>query len=109
MRFQNHECPLCNKVMRLKSVAGVSTFYCPDDDLEPGNNTSHYEVESDGKQTIQHMYAFPYAVDNYASATRSRVYYWKGTRWHFITEVPAILPQPQDTLKKYLELLIPNP
>jgi hypothetical protein len=89
--------------MRFKSVAGVSTFYCPD--TEGGNNTSHYEVESDGKQTIQHIYAFPYAIDNFSNATRSRVYHWKGNRWHFIAEMPYINPQSLDILRQYLHLV----
>ena len=107
MRFQNQQCPLCNKVLKLKSLAGVLTYYCPDEDTEGGNNTSHYEVESDGKQTIQHIYAFPYAIDNFANATRSRVYHWGGSRWKFIAEIPLVSPQAPDTLRQYLNLVVP--
>lgn len=108
MRFQNQQCPLCNKVLKLKSVCGVATYYCPTENTEGGNNTSHYEVESDGKQTIQHFYAFPYAVDNYINATRSRIYHWKGSRWQFLKEVPHIDPQEMEVLRQYLALVAPD-
>lgn len=108
MRFQSQQCPLCNQVLKLKSSCGVSTFYCPAENTEGGSNTSHYEVESDGKQTIQHFYAFPFAVDNYINATRSRIYHWKGTRWQFLTEVPRIDPQETGVLRQYLNLVVPH-
>lgn len=106
-RFQNQQCPLCNKVLKLKSVAGVTTFYCPDEDTADGNNNSHYEVESDGKQTIQHIYAFPYAVDNFDNATRSRIYLWDGKRWQFFKEVSYLKPQPQEIMLDLLYTVAP--
>lgn len=102
MRFQTHECPLCNQVLRLKSVAGVTVYFCPTECNQEGNYKSHYEVESDAKQSIQHIYAFPYAVDNYANSGKSRVYLWDGARWQFLKEVPFITAQPEETLLDHL-------
>lgn len=107
MRFQTHECPLCNKVLRLKSNSGVSTYFCPDECETDGNYKSHYEVELDTKQSIQHLYAFPYAVDNFANSGKSRVYLWDGNRWQFFMEVAFITAQPQESLLKHLYSVAP--
>lgn len=101
MRFQTHECPLCNKVLQLKRISGVTTYYCLDEGPE-GSYTSHYEVESDAKESIQHIYAFPYAVDNFASSKRSRVYLWDGVRWQFQKEIAFLTARPQESMLDYL-------
>lgn len=101
MRFQTQECPLCNKVLRLKSMSGVTTYYCPEEGPE-GSYESHYEVESDAKQSIQHIYAFPYAVDNFANSRKSRAYLWDGARWQFLKEIPFLTAQPQESLLNQL-------
>jgi hypothetical protein len=72
-----------------------------------GSHTSHYEVETDGKQTIQHIYAFPYAIDNFANAGKSRVYLWGETKWHFLMEVPFVTAQSQDSLLEHLYNVAP--
>lgn len=107
MRFQTHECPLCNKMLRVKVQSGVTTYYCTNEKAPGNNGKSHYEVETDGKQTIQHLYAYPYAVDNFANAARSRVYQWKGTRWSFLKEIPFINAQTHDTLLNHLSITVP--
>jgi len=110
MRFQTHECPLCKRVLRLKKMAGVTVYYCPDEFALGNNGKSHYEVEADDKQTIQHIYAYPYAVDNFANASRSRIYHWKGTRWHFIKEIPFVTARDHNDILNYLSATIPlNP
>lgn len=108
MKFQTHECPLCGEVLRFGKLAGVSTYYCRNAGIPGGNNKSHYEVEIDAKESIQHMYAFPYAVDNFANATRSRVYKWQGSRWQLLKEVPLVNPRPHDELLKHLRTFIPE-
>lgn len=97
MRFEIHQCPLCYKGMRSKFAHGVTTYYCP------AEETSHYEVETDGKQTIQHMYAHPYAVDNFIGSSKSRVYKWNDTRWKFVKEVAEIKSCLQSKLFSYLK------
>jgi hypothetical protein len=107
MKFQTHECPLCGEVLRFGKIAGVSMYYCRNVGAPGGNNKSHYEVETDGKETIQHLYAFPYAIDNYASQGRSRVYSWVGSKWKLIREVPRIQAKTQDELLAHLQSTFP--
>lgn len=108
MKFQVHECPLCGEVLRFGKVAGVSVYNCKNAGTPGGNNKSHYEVEVDTKETIQHMYAFPYAVDNFASATRSRVYKWQDAKWKLLGEVPRIHAQRHDELMQHLQTTFPH-
>lgn len=101
MKFQTNECPLCDKVLKLKKVSGVSCYYCP------AEAKSHYEVETDTKTTIQHMYAHPYAVDNYENASRSRIHQWKNDRWSFMHEVPRVVPRQTEELLAHLQRVAP--
>src|SRR5277367_1594327 len=98
--IHTNECPLCGKVLTLKKVSGVTVLSCP------VGERAHYEVESDAKETIQHFYAFPYAVDNFNNSPRSRVHLWNGSRWTFLREVPRIEPRPTDLLLGHLERVI---
>lgn len=101
MKFQINQCPLCGKVLKMNKISGVVTYYC-DSDIK-----SHYEVETDGKITIQHIYAFPYAVDNFANSTRSRIYKWRDSRWKFVEEIPQVAPRPQNELIQHLRAAVP--
>lgn len=65
MKFQINECPLCGEVLRFGKVSSVSSYFCKNSGAPGGNNKSHYEVEIDAKESIQHMYAFPYAVSKF--------------------------------------------
>ena len=85
--------------MRLKINSGVHTYYCI------GEEKPHYEVESDFKITIEHMYAFPYAVDNYESSKDSRVYRWENNKWKFIREFNRLAPEPQLQLREKLRII----
>ena len=100
IRFQTHECPLCKNVMRFGRVSGVTTYWCP---TQTDTGKPHYEVESDGKQTIQHIYAFPYAMDNYANSTRSRLFKWTDGKWKLFKEVPYITPKNSEELLTHLQ------
>jgi hypothetical protein len=84
-------------------MSGVATYWCP---VETENGKPHYEVESDGKQMIQHLYAFPYAVDNYANNNKSRVFKWNDGKWKFVKEVPFITPRPHDEILNYLKSVV---
>lgn len=101
MKFQINECPLCGVVLKFKSSHGVTTYFCSTE------MKSHYEVETDGKVCIQHIYAFPYAVDNFASSQRSRIYKWKEARWRFVKEVPRLAISRQDALLATLRTVVP--
>jgi hypothetical protein len=101
MKFQTNECPLCGKVLHLKKVAGVSVYSCL------AEAKSHYEVEMDSQAIIQHMYVFPYAIDNYDNANRSRVHRWKNNRWSFMKEVTRIQPRPAGELLGHLQTILP--
>jgi CRISPR/Cas system-associated protein Cas5 (RAMP superfamily) len=103
MKFQVNECPLCGKVLNFRTSYGVTVYYCP------AETKTHYEVETDGKETIQHIYAFPYAVDNFVNSIKSRVYTWNDTRWKFVKEVPRIVPTNQNVLLAHLQSEIPYP
>lgn len=101
MKFQTNECPLCNKVLHLKKTSGVSVYTCT------AEAKSHYEVEMDIKSAIQHMYAFPYAVDNFDNSGRSRVHRWKDNKWSFMREVALINPRPAPELLSHLQNILP--
>ena len=101
MKFQTNECPLCGEVLHLSKISSVVVYSCL---VGP---KPHYEVEWDGKDTIQHMYAFPYAVDNYIDNNRSRVHRWKNNRWNFIKEVARIQPRPAAELLGHLQAILP--
>ncbi len=101
MKFQTNECPLCGKVLKLKKTSGVSCYSCP------AEANSHYEVEMDNKTIIQHMYAHPYAVDNYENASRSRIHQWKNNRWSFMHEVPRVTPRRSEELLAHLQRIAP--
>lgn len=102
IKFQTHECPMCKTVLRFGRVSGVTSYWCPNQ-TDGGKPLPHYEVESDGKQTIQHLYAFPYAIDNYANSTRSRVFKWTDGKWKLLKEVAHISARPQGELLAYLQ------
>lgn len=99
MSFPIHQCPLCNAIMRLKVSFGVMTYYCPQE------KKSHYEVESDSQMMVQHIYVFPYAVDNFNTSLSSRLYKWSNNRWQFIRESYRLVAAPSDLLLKQIEKL----
>lgn len=101
MKFQTNECPLCGKILHLKRESGVSVYTCK------AEAKSHYEVEMDLKASIQHMYAFPYAVDNFDNSGRSRVHRWKNNKWNFMQEVTHIAPRPAAELLSHLQTILP--
>lgn len=102
MKFHIQKCPLCTTILKLKSNFGVLIYYCT------AEATPHYEVESDQSMTIEHMYAFPYAVDNVDSNHNSRLYKWDNNRWSFVKEVTRLVPEPQEQLLERLQGLCDN-
>jgi hypothetical protein len=107
MKFQTHECPLCGEVLHFGKMSGVSSYFCRNAGTPGGNNRTHYEVELDHKESIQHLYAFPYAIDNFASKGSSRVYRWLDAKWKLITEVPRLEACSQDELLARLQIRFP--
>lgn len=104
MKFETRECPLCGEVLRFGKIAGVSSYYCKNVGTPGGNNKTHYEVEIDTKESLQHIYVFPYSIDNVASSGRTRVYKWKDARWRFIKEVQRIHILAHEELYQHLHL-----
>ena len=103
MKFQVSECPLCGNTLKMKMAYGVTTYYCAKE------SKPHYEVEADSKETIQHAYVFPYAVDTYVNSTKSRVYRWRDSRWKFVKEVPRVVLTRQSELLSFLKHIVPLP
>lgn len=97
-KFETNVCPLCNKVLRFRRVAGVNVFDCATQIEWNGSNgvmtKSHYEVEFDKATTIQHMYVGSWGIDNFADKFRSRIYkkvmVSQSETWKFVAEVPQL-------------------
>lgn len=108
MKFQYNTCPLCDKSLRLRSVAGVSVFECPMEipDLPANSHKSHYVVEKDSKFEIQHMIVLPYSIDTYADATRSRIYKLTDGKWRLLHEVPFLKADSEDKLLDRIQKLL---
>lgn len=98
--MHTNECPLCGKVLLIKKASGVTVYSCP------AGDKSHYELERDAKETIQHFYAFPYAIDNFNNSTKSRIYLWDGAKWKFLREIARIEPGPSEKLLERLQKVI---
>ena len=110
MKFPTSVCPLCDKVLTLKQVAGVSVFACPTQAEGLVKPKSHYEVEMDKKAEIQHIIVMPFAVDTFGDASRSRVYRMVGVeegqqKWRLMMEVPVIRAEAQDKMLERLNKL----
>lgn len=106
MKFETNVCPLCDKVLRLRKIAGVTVYQC-DTFIDYEGPTGpyskyHYEVEVDANMSIQHIYVGCWGIDNYSNATRSRIHKAcerNGTvGWKLVTELPYIRPEAADVL-----------
>jgi hypothetical protein len=110
MKFPTNVCPLCDTVLKLRRVAGVSVFECPTQAEGLVKPKSHYEVELDKQAEIQHIVVMPYAIDTFGNASRSRVYRMVGLeegqqKWRLMMEVPVIRAEAQDKLLERLNKL----
>lgn len=97
-KFETNVCPLCNTVLKMRKVSGVSIFQCPNT-----TGQTHYEVEQDAKTAIQHVYVGPWSIDTFGDSNKSRIYKQTprgdGTmRWQMIKEMPLIRACAQDQL-----------
>lgn len=108
MKFQTNICPLCNKSLRLRQVAGVKVFECPTvmKNLPLNSHNSHYVVESDSLLEIQHMVVLPYSVDTYANSTGSRIYQLVDNKWKFVSATIFIHPAPENVLLGRIQKLL---
>lgn len=107
MKFEVYICPICNKPLKLRSVAGVQVYECPSViEIVPTNLTSHYVVEKDSMFEIQHMIVLPYSIDTYANSAKSRLYKLQDQRWKLLHEVSVIKPESEDKLLERIQKLL---
>ena len=104
-------CPLCDKPLRLRRVSKVNIYDCPTTyEAVTANGIkqrSHYEVECDDGQCIQHVYVLPWSIDTFDKYNKSRVHkLHNGHRWKFVVELPPIHPDKKDKLKERINLLV---
>lgn len=108
-KFETNVCPLCSKVLKFHKIAGVNVYSCPTK-LEAHGFTdqSHYEVEYDKKEIIQHMYVLPFSIDNFATNYRSRIYKAgeAGKKWGFVKEVPRVVAASEELVRAKLDNLM---
>jgi hypothetical protein len=106
--FEIKTCPLCQQVLKFRQVSGVDIFDCSTtftfNSYMGATEKSHYEVQMDKAESIQHVYVLPWAIDNISSLGRARlykIYTSEGdelspgieiNKWRFIKELPPIHP-----------------
>jgi len=115
INFPTNSCPLCNRVLRLRRVSGVSVYDCPVTFAFNGPNglkeKSHYEVECDNDQCIQHVYVDEWCIDTFTKSTKSRLHKLVSqedgpSRWKFVVEVPRINADLEDRLRERIQKLV---
>ncbi len=118
INFEIRTCPLCGKVLQYRQVAKVNVYFCPTKvELQGATNVheiNHYEVESDNRAAIQHMYVLPYAIDNFGNESKSRVYkihdqYANKTMmnaWKFVIQTSRIKADTSENLLDRLQKLM---
>lgn len=113
--FSTNVCPLCHRVLHLKRVAGVSVFACHETiELETAVGRqlqSHYEVECDASETIQHVYTMPFCIDNYASTNVSKIWRFNNTTkrpWEFVADTPSIYSNDVEVMLNNLSSFFAN-
>lgn len=105
MKFQTNVCPLCDKVLQLNMVAGLTFFSCPTRATGLEHDKSHYEVEFNKTHEVQRTIIFPYSIDTFSENSRSVVYRMIGQRWKRLTEVPTIRIETPEKLSERLDQL----
>lgn len=112
-KFETNTCPLCGNVLKMQRSYGVTTVSCPTiNKYHNGEEKSHYEVEFDKTQGIQHMYVGSWGIDNFLNGTRSRVYKQMSTagvavKWQLVTEIPMLKPELEENLLNRINKLVP--
>lgn len=115
INFPNTSCPLCGKMLRLRKVSGVTVYDCAStfDFYGPGGlrPKSHYEVECDKEQCIQHVYVDDWCVDTFGKSTKSRLHKLQTqengpSRWKFVVEVPRIHADEEAKLRDRIQKLV---
>lgn len=113
--FPNTSCPLCGKMLKLRKVSGVTVYDCPTTfdfhgpmGIKP---KSHYEIECDVKECIQHVYVDDWCIDTFAKSTKSRIHKANHqengpTRWRFVVEVPRIMADEETRLRERIQKLV---
>lgn len=108
-KFETSQCPLCGQILQLRRVSGVAIFSCP---TVASTHSTHYEVETDNRNCIQHIYIGEWSIDNFENASRSRIYKQTPSsdginkRWKLVKEVPLIKPDTEQNLLDRLERLM---
>lgn len=106
---------MCNRVLRLRRVSGVSVYDCPAMFAfnDPGGvkEKSHYEVECDKDQCIQHVYVDEWCIDTFTKSAKSRIHKLQEqengpNRWKFVVEVSRIQADQEDRLRTRLQKLV---
>lgn len=111
-KFETKTCPLCGNVLKMHGSHGVTITSCPSTiKLINGREQSHYEVEADTKQSIQHMYIGPWGVDNFLNGNKSRVYKQMSrgaaVKWQLVTELPFLKADTEENLLNRINRLVP--
>jgi hypothetical protein len=108
-KFETNVCPLCSKVLKFHKIAGVNVYSCPSKLEAIGfTDQSHYEVEYDKQDSIQHIYVLPFGIDNSSANYRSRIYKAgeAGRKWGFVKEVPRVTATSEDMIRTKLDTLM---
>ena len=110
MKFECNICPLCDKVLRLRRLAGVNVFECPgacSSTELPIDEASHYQVEVDSRIEVQHIIIYPYAIDTFGNQPMSRVYKLDNNKkCQLIMEIPRIRAEASDKLTERIQKLL---
>jgi hypothetical protein len=113
--FPVNSCPLCNQVLQLRKVSGVTVYSCPAtfefNSVTGVKPRSHYEVECDKDQCIQHVYVDDWCIDTFDKGAKSRLHKLRTqedgpSRWKFVVEVPRIVATQEDQLRARLQTLV---
>lgn len=113
--FQTNTCPICNKVLKVSRIAGVTVYRCEEvvefQTSKGAQTQSHYEVECDAKDTIQSIYTLPFCVTNFSNQAKSRVFKLDSSAfrpWKLLADVPFLNPVEIDSMVNRLKSFFPN-
>lgn len=119
-KFEINVCPLCSKVLKYRLASKVNVYSCPTTfEFKTATGLAvktHYEVEHDDKESIQHIVIGPWAIDNFSRDNllpAARVYklYTSESedghnKWRFITDAPEIHADTEDNMLARLNTLV---
>ena len=116
MNFEIETCPLCGEKLNLRKTAGIHIYSCPTkfqhENHQFHNELSHYQVVLDEYMPIQHIYIYPYAVDNYNDKSKIYKYIESGdgdTLYHELIHVvttPQIHADTEEKMSSRLQMIL---